>query len=178
MKIQAGLICGKYVNLREVTLKDAKFILDLRCDPKKSKHLNKTEYNLQKQEDYISRYFTLDDEYYFIIEDKQGNPKGTIRIYDIKDKQYTGGSWLMVDEATSLEAIEGDFLLNDFAFNVLGMELDAYDVRKANKKMVRFHLNRGAKIVSENEIDYFFELTKEEFNKNKQRLLQIIGVCE
>ena len=49
---------GKYVNLREVTVDDAEFILSLRCDPKKSKYLNPTEYNIPKQQEYIRNYGT------------------------------------------------------------------------------------------------------------------------
>lgn len=51
---------GKYVNLREITLDVAKFVLDLRCDSNKSKFLHKTEYNLDKQIDYINSYFQKD----------------------------------------------------------------------------------------------------------------------
>ena len=57
---------GKYVNLREVRMDDATFILSLRCDPKKSRFLHKTENNLAKQIAYLEHYFTLDNEWYFI----------------------------------------------------------------------------------------------------------------
>lgn len=54
---------GWFINLREITIGDAKFVLDLRCDEKKSKYLNKTEYNLEKQIDYINNYLKKDDEW-------------------------------------------------------------------------------------------------------------------
>lgn len=171
-----GPIVGKFVNLREVTVNDAKFILDLRCNEKKSKYLHKTEYNIENQINYIKHYLTLDDQWYFIIENKENKPLGTIRIYDVEGKQYTGGSWLMVDEASVQETIEGELLLNDFAFNQLGFEVDKYDVRKGNKKVVRFHKQKGARIVDENDIDYFFELTKDEFNCWKDKMLKVLGV--
>ena len=166
---------GKFVNLREVTVSDAKFILDLRCDPKKSRFLNKTEYNIDKQIAYINRYLTLDNEWYFIVENKQHTPLGTVRIYDVQGTQYTGGSWLMKEGSTPAEVIEGSLLLRNYAFNVLGFEKDYYDVRKGNKKVLRYHKICGAKIVDENDIDCFFELTKEEFNKKKSQLLAMLG---
>ena len=173
-----GPVIGKYVNLREVTQEDAAFILDLRCNEKKSRFLNKTEYDIGKQKNYIKRYLTLDNEWYFIIENKNHKPLGTIRIYDVKGKQYTGGSWLMVDGASIQETIEGDLLLNDFAFNTLGFELDFYDVRKGNKKVIRYHLQKGSRLVGESDIDYFFELTKDEFNVWKKYIQGIGGLCE
>ena len=51
--IEPEKLQGKYVNLREVTVDDAEFILSLRCDPQKSKYLNPTEYNIPKQVEYI-----------------------------------------------------------------------------------------------------------------------------
>ena len=60
-------LLGKYVNLREITLDDAQFVLDLRCNGNKSKFLHKTENNLEKQIDYIKSYFKKDLEWYFII---------------------------------------------------------------------------------------------------------------
>jgi len=159
---------GKYVNLREVELDDAAFILALRCDEKKSRFLHKTENNLQKQIDYLKRYKTLDNEWYFIIENKQHEPLGTSRIYDVKEKQYTGGSWLMKDGSLPEEAIEGALLAREMAFERIGFEKDCFNVSKGNNKVIRFHKLSGAKVVAENDIDYFFEITRETYNQHKK----------
>ena len=155
--IEPEKLQGKYVNLREVTVDDAEFILSLRYDPKKSRYINPTEYNIPKQQEYIRNYLKKDDEWYFIFENKEHKPIGTERIYGVKGNQFTSGSWLMVDDAELGEVIEGGFHVLNYAFNVLGFEKDYFDVRKANKKVVRAHLNSGAKIVGESDIDYFFE---------------------
>lgn len=47
-------------------------------------------------------------------------------------------------------------------------------MRKENKKVVNFHKVYGASIIKESDIDYFFELTKEEFDLNKYKILDII----
>lgn len=146
---------GKYVNLREAEIEDAAFILSLRCNEKKSRFLNKTENDLEKQTAYLKRYKTLDNEWYFIIENKNHDPLGTSRMYDVRGTQYTGGSWLMKDGSLPEETLEGSILARQMAFEKLGFEKDCFDVRKANKKVVRFHKLWGSKIVSENEIDYF-----------------------
>ena len=60
-------------------------------------------------------------------------------------------------------------------YEILGFEKDCFDVRRGNKKVVRFHEMRGATLVGENEIDYFFELTKESFQKTKNKLYAMLG---
>lgn len=174
------LICiesliGKYVNLREVTLEDAAFILNLRCNERKSAFINPTKNDLKKQIDYLNNYFALENEIYFIIENKNFLPLGTIRLYNVKGKQYTGGSWIMSDSANVFEVIEGDFLFKNYAFNVLNFEKSIFDVRKNNKKVVNFHKSYGAKIIDENQKDYFFELTKETFKKNEIYFTKILN---
>lgn len=161
---------GKYVNLREVEISDAAFILQLRTNPKKCRFLHKTENNLDKQIEYLKRYKTLDNEWYFIIEDKQHQPLGTSRIYNVSGKQYTGGSWLMKEGSLPEETLEGALLARHMAFEKLGFEKDCFDVRKENKKVVRFHKMTGAKIVAEDDIYYFFEITRDAYNQHKQLL--------
>ena len=65
--------------------------------------------------------------------------------------------------------------MKEYSFDVLGFKKNCFDVRKENKKVVRFHKLCGAKIVDENDIDYFFELSKEDFEKNKARIMGILG---
>lgn len=165
---------GKYVNLREVQMEDAEFILSLRCDPKKSCFLHPTENNLEKQIAYLKHYFTLDNEWYFIIENKKHEPLGTTRIYDVKGLQYTPGSWLMKDGSLPEETLEGSLLACQFAFEILGFERDFFDVRKENVQVVRYHKMRGAKIVDEDDADYFFELTRENYNKITKKLFNTL----
>lgn len=164
-------IYGKYVNLRDVEIKDAEFILSLRCDENKAKYLNKTEYNIKKQQEYISHYKTLDNEWYFIIENKESKPIGTYRIYNLKEDSFSIGSWLMVNGVSVFEMLEGEYLAKSFAFKTTGFNKFHFEVRKENKKVIRFHKMLGAKIVGENDIDYFFECTKEDYLKNIRKFI-------
>lgn len=164
---------GNYVNIREVEIEDAKFILSLRCDDKKSKFLNKTQYDLDKQIQYIKHYKTLDDEYYFIITDKAKSPIGTMRIYDMSKDTFVSGSWLMLDDSLTEQILEGNYLVLNFAYKALGYEKFCFDVRKENKKVVGFHKAMGAKIVSENDKDFFFESSLSVYIGNMLKLLQI-----
>lgn len=175
--IKQDILQGINVNLREVELDDAAFILTLRTDEKKSRFIHQTENNLEKQIEYLKRYKQLDSEYYFIVERKDGQPLGTERLYDIHETVCTPGSWLMSDEATPAEVLESDILLKEFAFEYLGMQKLSFDVRKRNKSVVKHHKNWGSKIVGESEIDYFFMLDKDIYEKNKAQFLKLLTLA-
>lgn len=174
--IKQDVLQGTYVNLREVELTDAAFILTLRTDERKSRFIHKTENNLEKQIEYLERYKQLDNEYYFIVERKDGQLIGTERLYDIRENSCILGSWLMVDGASAAEVLEGDILLKNFAFLYLGMREIRFDVRKGNKRVIRYHINWGSELISENEIDYFFCLKKEVFTKNQVKFLGLLNM--
>lgn len=169
-------INGRYVNLRDVELSDATFILALRTNEKKAKFLSKTENNLDKQVNYLKRYKQLENEWYFIIENKKHEPLGTVRIYNIdySTNEYTGGSWLMNDNSSATEVLESNLLLKEFAFQTLKFNKEKFDVRKKNIKVIRFHLLCGAEIVGEDESNYYFELTKERHLKRKEKLFSLL----
>lgn len=173
-KIVKEALVGKYVNLREVRIEDADFILQLRCDEKKSKFLHKTEYDLQKQEAYIKHYFEIPDEWYFIAEDKNANPIGTYRIYDIQGDSFCIGSWLMIDGITAEQSFETDYLVRMYGFNVLGFEKMHFQVSKGNNKVFRYHKILGATVTSENDIEYELKLEKNIFLEKSKKLLQTI----
>lgn len=162
---------GKYVNLREIQIEDAEFVLSLRCNEKKARFLHATENNLQKQIDYIKRYKTLKDEYYFIIENKKGEPIGTDRIYGIREDAFSGGSWLMVEGSDPYEVMEGEALIKKFGFETLKFNKCYFDVRKGNKKVLKYHKLLGSKIVGETDIDYLFEVYKDDYLKNVKKFL-------
>ncbi len=165
------MISGEYVNLRDVEIEDAEFILSLRCDEKKGKYLHKTENNIEKQQNYIKKYKTLDSEYFFIIENKKHEAIGTYRIYDIQKDSFCIGSWLMVNDADTNEVIEGDYLVRKFGFDTLKTDKLHFDVRKENKKVIRYHKMMGAKVVGETDLDYLFECTKEDYLNNIRKYI-------
>lgn len=164
---------GKYTNIRDIEVSDAEFVLSLRCDEVKSRHLHKTEYNIEKQQEYIKRYKMQENEWYFIIENKENKPIGTYRVYDLREDSFCIGSWLMVENCTSLEALEGEYLVKLFAFEKTGFNKFHFDVRKGNKKVLNFHKLMGAKQIGETELDFLFECTKEDYLNNIKKFLMV-----
>jgi RimJ/RimL family protein N-acetyltransferase len=163
------LVRGKNIYLREVVLDDAQFILDLRMDPTKGKHLSKTESSLQLQEAFIYQYQQSSEDFYFIICDWSGTALGTVRIYDIQSDSFCWGSWILTASAPTTAAIESALLVYDFSFFALHYMQSHFDVRKDNKKVIDFHLRFGARIVGETDCDVLFSYDVETFLKIKKR---------
>ena len=162
-----NVLCkGQYTNIRLVKEDDAEFVLSLRCNEKKAQFLHKTEYNADKQKEYIKNCLSKDNEWYFIITNKKQEPIGTYRIYYLKRDSFCIGSWLMVDGCSPIEVMEGEYLVKMFAFKATGFNKFHFDVRKGNKKVIRYHKMMGAKQVGETDLDYLFECSKEDYLKN------------
>lgn len=154
---------GKSIFLREVTIDDAEFIIKLRTDPEKSKHLSVTPNDIDKQKSFISSYLKSQADYYFIICDWSRCPLGTIRIYDVRDDSFCWGSWILSKDAPSNAAIESALLIYDFAFFSLHYPESHFDVRKVNHRVVDFHKRFGACIVGEDDLNLYFEYSRDAY---------------
>lgn len=166
--------------LRFVNASDAPFIVELRTNPRVSGFLHQTDFNVEKQVEWIESYKVREkrgSDYYFVI--TKGNQRlGLIRIYKIHDNIFTLGSWTMIPDA-SLEAILASTILSrEVAFEVLNFEKeDAFDgVNVENKKVLRFTLSWGMKPYNRytNELGEFIslELTRNDYYIAKERKLR------
>lgn len=186
--VQPEKLQGRYVNLREVRVEDAEFIFDLRRS-EKARYLDAISDNVEDQINYIKNYLIKDNEWYFIVENKKFQPLGTLRIshvgreriilgpLDIENNNknvFVLGAWIMCDGVTFKESIEGEYLLKRYAFEVLNLEKNYFDVRKGNKRVLNFHKMYGASVINEDDENYYFELTKENFSINSQKFLKMI----
>ena len=155
---------GKLLDFREILPSDAEFVLGLRTDPQLNQHLSPTRNDVEQQRAYLLRYARCTDEYYFIIMDKAAIPVGTIRIYDIQGDSFCWGSWIL---SPALKppgaAIESAILLYDYAFYALHFSRSHFDVRKANQRVIDFHLRLGASIVREDHENYYFNYSLEQY---------------
>jgi RimJ/RimL family protein N-acetyltransferase len=159
------------ISLRAAEIRDAKFILNLRL--KKGEFLSDTNTNLDWQKDWIRAYKKREynqEEYYFIIENKYGLSVGTVRIYNInhKDKSFTFGSFIVDhDFAHKHSAFEAMNLVLNFAFDQLYLKSCLFDCRKNNDQANNFYLRFGAKIIHEDDVDYFFKISIDDYQISK-----------
>ena len=152
--------------MRTVELNDADFIYEMRQDQPKTKYLSNISGTFEDQKNWINNYQHREKEkkeFYFIIESKEGNKLGLARMYDFKKQSFCWGSWLIKDNAPKSTAIESALQIYEFGFHELGFNQSHFDVRKGNDKVIAFHKRFGAKIVRENDLDYFFIYSKDDY---------------
>lgn len=165
------------IRLRTAVLDDANFILSLRNDESLKRFISATSQSIDDQKNWLKKYKEREaqnSEYYFIVENLGGDKLGTTRLYNFHDTSFELGSWVFKRNGGT-HAIIADILTKEFAFENLGFEVCTFNVRKDNKSVLRYHKNYEPKILRSDELDVFFELSKADFNKNKNKFLRIIG---
>ena len=166
------IIYGKNINMRTVTTEDAEFIYNMRQNQNKTKYLSKVTGTVESQKEWIKNYKQREEEkkeFYFVIESKDKRKLGLVRIYDFQDESFCWGSWLIKEDAPKTTAIESALQIYEFGFYSLGFEKSHFDVRKGNDKVIAFHQRFGAKIVDENDLDYFFNFEKSDYEIIKEK---------
>jgi RimJ/RimL family protein N-acetyltransferase len=133
--------CG--IRLRPVLLEDAEFIYNLRRTPELSKFIGDTDPRLEKQIEWLEKYFLRDGDYYFCIETISGIRVGTIGIYDVKDSLAEWGRWIITP---SMPASPASVWLNyHIAFDILNLSEVYCRTVEDNKHVVSFHDSCGLK---------------------------------
>ena len=168
---------SKYgLHARLVEESDAEFILSLRTNETLSRFLHPTDDDVEKQREWIRSYKEREargEEYYFIY-DVDGKPLGVNRIYSIKGKECTGGSWICRPQSDYKKAIATLLFIRDIMFETLGFEKELFDVRKENHNVIKTHKMMGATITGESDIDYFFELGKDKYFESRNRIISLL----
>jgi len=159
---------GKYSNLRLVVEDDASAILALRLDARLNKYLSCTNANIDEQIKWIRAYKKRENdgrEFYFAIEDLPGNMLGTIRLYNIdkRSSTFTIGSWIMRQGSDPRSGVEALLAAERYAYLQIGLYLNHFDVRRANKTVLKFHEQMGAQIVDEDADNLYLILDKASF---------------
>ena len=166
------IIYGKNINMRTVTTEDAEFIYNMRQNQNKTKFLSKVTGTVDSQKEWIKNYKQREEEkkeFYFVIESKDKRKLGLVRMYDFQDNSFCWGSWLIKEDAPKSTAIESALQIYEFGFYSLGFEKSHFDVRKENDKVIAFHQRFGAKIIDEDELNYFFNFEKSDYEITKEK---------
>ncbi len=141
-------IIGNNLIFRDAAEDDAEFILGLRTNKQKSRYLTTTSNRLSDQIDWLKSYQLASDQVYFVIEDKNNERVGTVRVYDVIESSFCWGSWILKDGVLSSFAIESALLTYHFALS-LGFNSAHFNVRRCNHSVCKFHENFGAMRVAE-----------------------------
>jgi RimJ/RimL family protein N-acetyltransferase len=169
---------AKHICFRLVDSSDAEFILSLRLDPEKNQYLSATKDDIGAQRTWIQEYKEREknkQEYYFIIESNDSEKLGTIRLYDFLTDSFCWGSWLMKHDAPPYAAVESVLSIYEIGLYWLGFHQSHTDVRKGNHAVINFLLNFGAVITNEDEINYYFRMTIDTYEKTKKKYKRFLA---
>jgi len=162
---------AKHIRFRLVEETDAVFILSLRLDPVKNRFVSPVKDDVEAQKQWIAEYKkreTAKEEFYFIIESREGEPLGTIRLYDFRDDSFCWGSWILKHEAPPYASLESALSIYEIAMKRLGFRQSHTDVRKGNTPVQNFLLQFGAEIVGKDDINVYFRMTEEAYEQAKK----------
>lgn len=165
---------SKYgILLKLVEETDAGFIINLRTNPKLNIHISHTNADLSDQIKWIQGYKMREMqglEYYYVAQDLNGNKYGTIRIYDFDEKSFALGSWIFLPHSPLGMAAKAHLLGLEIGFNLFNAEYCKIRVRKKNIGVVRYIENFNAEIVLQDDIDYYFKLSRFNFYNHKRAM--------
>ena len=167
------------VNLRFVEETDAEFIMKIRTDIKLGQHISSTSIEIEDQIKWIKEYKKREKagtEFYFIFEDSEKNDWGTVRLYNFSGNKFTIGSWICLPNNKDNIAIKAWLLCVQYGFEVLNFEILQFDIRKKNTAVLLYANMYKPQKVSEDELNYFFELEKATFYKNKEKVIQLLKI--
>ena len=179
MKImKCSRITGLGISLRNAAVSDAQFILSLRTNEDLNQYLSPVSGFIEQQVAFLERYTRSSEEAFFIIEDGNGSPLGTIRIYDQRGDSFCWGSWIVVRDAPARTGTKSALLLYIYAFDHLGFVASHFDVRQDNRSVWRFHESCGATLVRENDLDRFYTLSRDNWSDMKKKYGSLYDLSE
>lgn len=138
-------IIGKFVELRYAGIEDAQTILEIRQDPSLTKFLPRLDITVEQQREWLRKQHDREGDYYFVVWRKDGNPIGTIRVYNVANNDGETGS--IAIKGTAFENLEAKLLCDTFAFETLGLKTTHNIVRADNKAIIKFVENFGVRWV-------------------------------
>jgi hypothetical protein len=165
------------LSFRLVQETDAAFILSLRTDSNRNKHLSPTDNSLDNQVQWLRAYKEREargKEYYFIYTDEQQHDAGLFRLYNINGNTVTAGSWLSKPGIEAFTALKADLYVSVLIFKILQFETCLIDVRNDNKKVLKYHKMFFTQ-TGEDEQNIYLTMNNAGFEKKYKFLMNIIS---
>lgn len=126
MKISSiSRVEGPNLTLRLIEPEDAAYVHGLRTNPLYNSHLSNVTGKVEDQRQWIKLSKTREaagQEFYYIIERKDGMRTGLVRLYDIEAKNLTWGSWILDEHKLRKVALESAVLIYVIGFDGLSCD--------------------------------------------------------
>jgi RimJ/RimL family protein N-acetyltransferase len=169
---------GPNLILRLIKPDDAAYVHGLRTNPLCKSYLSKVTGTVQDQRAWIEGYQAREaagQEFYYVIERKDGMRCGLVRLYDFDVESFSWGSWVLDENKTHKAALESAILSFGVGFDALGVQLANVDVRVANEHAAAFYRRLGMVETHRTDQDIFFNYTREQFDTNRTHHLKYLS---
>lgn len=170
---------GLYFRL--VEKEDSEFIIGLRTIDKLARFLHPTSKDVSQQIAWIKKYKEREKagtDYYYIFINEKGIKLGVSRLYDIQNNDFTVGSWIFSPTAPFGSSILGDIIAREIGFTELKKTKCLFDVRKENINVIKYHKKYNPTKIGEDELNYYYEINQEAFDKGKRIYLYLLHISE
>lgn len=151
---------------------DAEFIISIR-NSFKARFLNGSVSEIEEQVKWIHEYKKREKEeteFYFIFWNESGRI-GTIRFIKNDETTFESGSWLFISGIPFSISVKAELFCKDFAFDYYNLENCYFYINKKNKQVLRYHSLFNPEQIKEDEDHLYFILSKEDYHRNKNRIL-------
>ena len=139
------LLIGRTIQLRDIQIRDSKFVTSLRKRGSVSRYLNNPPINVDHKIKWTKQNIKNKKTRDFIILNKQNKRIGTIALNDINFKKGNAewGRWICL--GNSFQSIESFLLLSKYSFNKLKLK-NIYSLTNIkNDKVLNFQIRAGGK---------------------------------
>ena len=168
---------GPSLTLRLIQPEDAAYVHSLRNNPAYNTHLSTVTGTVNDQRTWIKDYKSREahgEEFYYVIERKDGTRCGLVRLYDIKAESFTWGSWILDEKKPRKAALESAVLIYTIGFDGLACDRAVFDVSNDNIHTLAFHRRFGALETGHDELNTYFEYPRARFEKDKMAHFSIL----
>lgn len=170
-------LTGPNLVLRLIEPSDAAYVHGLRSDPVISRHLSPVQGGEEEQRDWIIAYKQREaagQEYYYIIERRDGLRCGTVRLYGLEADSFTWGSWILDSNKPRKAALESAVLSFGVGFDHLARNTAKVDVRINNTHATAFYRRLGMTEAWRTDQDIFFTYSRARFESDRAGLISLV----
>jgi RimJ/RimL family protein N-acetyltransferase len=168
---------GVNLVLRLIRPDDANYVHSLRTNPAYNRHLSEVRGTVEDQRRWIENYKARESEareFYYVIERKEGQRCGLVRLYNIGQETFTWGSWTLGRNRPRNAALESAMLSFGLGFEILGCEKAVVEVRVRNERAIAFYRRLGMTETHRTEREIYFVYPRSRYDADKGAFLKIL----
>ena len=169
---------GPNLTLRLIQPEDAAYVHSLRSNPVYNTHLPAVTGTVDDQWTWIVDYKfreAQEQEFYYVIERKDGTRCGLVRLYDVEAESFTWGSWILDENKPRKAALESAILIYEVGFDGLGCDHAVFEVRNDNSHTLAFHRRLGAREIATDELNVYFNYEQRQFDSDRPHYLKLLN---